>query len=66
VDLDAGSVYLLSAESNPLEARDRRGLTIKGRLKPGATISQSKTPSKGPEIDLNRAPRRCSIIFVYD
>jgi putative ABC transport system permease protein len=41
--------------ARPLEARDFRQLTIKGRLKPGVTISQAQTELSVIDTDLQRA-----------
>ena len=41
--------------ARPLEARDARRLTIKGRLKPGVTISQAQTELTVIAKDLGRA-----------
>jgi len=42
-------------KSNPLEARDRRSLTIKGRLRPGVSISQAQAELSTVAKNLERA-----------
>ena len=43
------------SNTKPLEARDARGLTVKGRLKPGVAMSQAQTELSVIGKDLERA-----------
>lgn len=46
---------MTDSEIEPLEARDFRSLTIKGRLQPGVTMAQARTELSGIAMDLERA-----------